>query len=60
VKEEQYPAIESVIPSGQKCQMERNSKKHLFFKVTPCFTPYPVFEWYPQSKEILLNVGMKY
>jgi len=23
------------------------------------FTPYPLFQWYPQSKEILLNLGMK-
>jgi hypothetical protein len=35
-------------------------------KVTLCFTPislafppYPLYQWYPQSKEILLNVGMK-
>ncbi len=57
------PAIESVIPSGQKCQIERNSKKHLYCKVickvTLYFTPYPVFQWYPQSKQILLNVRMK-
>jgi hypothetical protein len=36
-------------------------------KVTLCFTPissafgpYPLFQWYPQSKEILLNLGMKW
>jgi hypothetical protein len=23
------------------------------------FAPYPLFQWYPQSKEILLNLGMK-
>jgi hypothetical protein len=23
------------------------------------FTPYPLFQWYPQSKEILLNLSMK-
>ncbi len=23
------------------------------------FTPYPLFEWYPQSNEILLNLSMK-
>jgi hypothetical protein len=22
-------------------------------------TPYPLFEWYPQSNEILLNLSMK-
>jgi hypothetical protein len=35
-------------------------------KVTLSFTPYllcfrppyPLFQWYPQSKEILLNLGM--
>jgi hypothetical protein len=25
----------------------------------PLFTPYPLFEWGPQSKEVLLNQGMK-
>jgi len=25
----------------------------------PAFTPYPLFQWYPQSKEILLNLSMK-
>jgi hypothetical protein len=25
----------------------------------PAFTRYPVFQWYPQSKEILWNLGMK-
>jgi hypothetical protein len=28
-------------------------------KVTLSFTPYPLFQWYPQSKEILLNFSMK-
>ncbi len=23
------------------------------------FVPYPLFQWYPQSKEILLNLGTK-
>ncbi len=25
----------------------------------PLFTPYPLFEWGPQSKEVLLDLGMK-
>jgi hypothetical protein len=25
----------------------------------PPFTPYPLFQWYPQSKDILLNLSMK-
>ncbi len=25
----------------------------------PAFTHYPLFQWYPQSKEILLNLSMK-
>jgi hypothetical protein len=29
-------------------------------KATLCFTPYPLFQWYPQSKEILLNLGMRF
>ncbi len=28
-------------------------------KVTLSFTSYPLFQWYPQSKEILLNLIMK-
>jgi hypothetical protein len=27
--------------------------------VASAFTPYPLFQWYPQSKEILLNLSMK-
>jgi hypothetical protein len=32
------------------------------FSLTPyplCFHPYPLLEWYPQSKKILLNLSMK-
>jgi hypothetical protein len=25
----------------------------------PAFTPYPLFQWYPQSNHILLNLSMK-
>jgi hypothetical protein len=28
-------------------------------KVTLCFIPYPLFQWYRQSEEIWLNLGMK-
>jgi hypothetical protein len=28
-------------------------------KGTLCFAPYPFFQWYLQSEEILLNIGMK-
>jgi hypothetical protein len=28
-------------------------------KLTLSFTPYPLFQWYLQSKEILLNLSMK-
>ncbi len=31
----------------------------VIWKVTLSFTPYPVFMWYPQSKEILLNLSLK-
>jgi hypothetical protein len=27
--------------------------------VPSAFTPYPLFQWYPQSKETLLNLRMK-
>jgi hypothetical protein len=35
----------------------KSSCLHLVFG--PSFTHYPLFEWGPQSKEILLNLGMK-
>ncbi len=28
-------------------------------KVILSFTPHPLFEWYPQSNEIILNLSMK-
>jgi hypothetical protein len=36
-------------------------KSHpLFHLLSPLLSPpYPLFQWYPQSKEILLNLGMK-
>jgi hypothetical protein len=27
--------------------------------ISSAFGPYPLFQWYPQSNEILLNLGMK-
>jgi len=27
--------------------------------ISCAFTPYPLFQWYPQSKDILWNMGMK-
>jgi hypothetical protein len=27
--------------------------------ISSAFAPYPLFQWYPQSKEILLDLGMK-
>jgi hypothetical protein len=35
----------------------KSSCKHPVFG--PAFTPYRLFQWYPQSKEILLNLSMK-
>ncbi len=35
----------------------KSSCLHLVFG--PLFTPYPLFEWGLQSKEVLLNLGMK-
>jgi hypothetical protein len=26
---------------------------------SPCLHPYPLFQWYPQSNEILLNLSLK-
>ncbi len=30
-----------------------------FTPISSAFGPYPLFQWYPQSNEILLNLGMK-
>ncbi len=27
--------------------------------ISSAFAPYPLFQWYPESNEILLNLGMK-
>ncbi len=35
------------------------SYNEVICKVTLSFTPYPLFEWYLRSKEILLNLNMK-
>jgi hypothetical protein len=47
--------------------MKERMPNRVIRKVTLCFTPYllcfcppyPLFQWYPQSKEILWNLGMK-
>ncbi len=59
---------------GKICQNEEMIGKRyqwkwhikVIHKVTLCFTPfsfafahYPLFQWYPQRKQILLNLGMK-
>jgi hypothetical protein len=40
-----------------------SSNNRVIWKVTlssPCLSPpYPLFQWYPQSNEILLNLSMK-
>jgi hypothetical protein len=30
-----------------------------FTPIHATFTPYPLFQWYPQSKEIILNLNME-
>ncbi len=49
---------------GKRYQWKWHIK--VIHKVTLCFTPfsfafapYPLFQWYPQRKQILLNLGMK-
>jgi hypothetical protein len=56
---------------GRKCERERErgrwgQNNTVIHRVTclhpvfgPPFTPYPLFQWYPQSKDILLNLSMK-
>jgi len=34
---------------------KKKGKTKIIHKVTLSFTPYPQFQWYPQSEEILLN-----
>jgi hypothetical protein len=54
-------------PSPQVCKniitWNQNAQTKIgyqsYHKVTLSFTPYPLFQWYPQSKEILLNLSMK-
>jgi hypothetical protein len=36
-----------------------NLNNKVIHKITLSFTPYPLFQWYPQGKEILLNLRMK-
>ncbi len=38
--------------------MEKHADITVIHKVTLSFT-YPLFQWYPQNKEILLNLSMK-
>jgi hypothetical protein len=38
-------------------KVENTCKDHNV-EVTFSFTPYPLFQWYPQSNEILLNLSM--
>jgi hypothetical protein len=53
-------------------EIARIAKEEMLFAIelsvnSPCvsppissaFAPYPLFQWYPQSQEILLNLGMK-
>jgi hypothetical protein len=40
-------------------KVENTCKDHNV-EVTLSFTPYPLFQWYPQSNEILLNLSMKW
>jgi hypothetical protein len=39
--------------------MKERMPSRIICKVALCLTPYPLFQWYPQSKEFLLNLGMK-
>jgi hypothetical protein len=39
--------------------IEHKANIRVIHKVTLSFTPYPLFQWHPQSKEFLLNLSMK-
>jgi hypothetical protein len=44
---------------GHLISSVQNVDIQVICKVTLCFTPYTLFGWYPQSKEILLNLSVK-
>jgi hypothetical protein len=41
---------------GSGIRVIRKINNHVF---GPPFTPFPLFQWYPQSKDILINLTMK-
>jgi hypothetical protein len=53
-----YIAINTHIHSHTK-RYNNIYYNRLINKVTLSFTPYPLFQWYPQTNEILLNLSMK-
>ncbi len=41
------------------CLEPRGWDNRVISKKNPVFTPYPLFQWYPQSTDSLLNLSMK-
>jgi hypothetical protein len=46
-------------PNSSSSLQLNSSHIKVIRKVTFSFIPYPLFQWYPQSKEILLNFSTK-
>jgi len=51
-----YNSIGLSIGAKKKKKIQTN---RVICKVTLSFTPYPLFQWYLQSKEIFKNLSMK-
>jgi hypothetical protein len=53
------------VTQGTSCALAKFEGKEIglgikvICEVTLSFTPYPLFQWYPQSNEILLHLSMK-
>ncbi len=47
---------EGLLPYAIKLAVKSPSVSPL---ISSAFAPYPLFQWYQQSKEILLNMGIK-
>jgi len=53
------PFFEVHILFFKMAPIKKNPCNTVIRKVTLSFTPYPLFQWYSQSKEILFNFSMK-
>jgi hypothetical protein len=57
--------LSTTIIAVRSLPLSRSTQNRVIRKVTclhpvfgPPFTPYPLFQWYPQSKDILINFSV--